>query len=339
MGGFESSENINRLSHKFNSSTRGLTCCSERVIHITSLARMLVMWHTTLMMVQHPEQPWSDESKDLLMRIIESVRVILDSANAGITPYSVVESMLRDLMQKAKTFQNVLSEADYRTHQTVIVKSNGKYYLTHYPVDSTPQDSDPRRKLFAQIGEFFHGLQSLEGLDGNELRSKGIPVLKALSQSKKAAGEVASKTVSPDTEYLERRRKSKEDKARDQKSQENLNRQMTSEVQALEKFPKLEGLQWNEVSITFVSKDAVRVTVRKEKAKRYNYDQFGFTDRKKGDSPNSRWFFLMNMAFHGGKFGWRDDFGRSGGIDPKAAVCRIRKVPVSDLPLASQTCS
>jgi hypothetical protein len=68
-------------------------------------------------------------------------------------------------------------------------------------------------------------------------------------------------------------------------------------------FPKIEGLRWEEVRITFVSNYAVRITARGQNL-RMNYVDMGFADRRKTDLPDSRWVILREMACNGGSINW-----------------------------------
>ena len=66
------------------------------------------------------------------------------------------------------------------------------------------------------------------------------------------------------------------------------------------KFPTMPGLKWEEVTITFISKDSVRITARGV-SEVYTFSQMGFTDRRKGDLPDKRWLFLLFLAKNGGE--------------------------------------
>lgn len=68
-------------------------------------------------------------------------------------------------------------------------------------------------------------------------------------------------------------------------------------------FPKIDGLRWEEVTITFVSNDAVRISAHGQNL-RMHYAEMGFTDRRKTDMPNTRWVILREMACHGGLIDW-----------------------------------
>jgi hypothetical protein len=90
-------------------------------------------------------------------------------------------------------------------------------------------------------------------------------------------------------------------------------------------FPKIDGLRWEEVIITFVSNDSVRIAARGQR-QRMTFVEMGFADGRKGDRPDSRWSILHGMALHEGLINWK-----SGWVDPKlrnnlsAAISAINK--------------
>ena len=74
-------------------------------------------------------------------------------------------------------------------------------------------------------------------------------------------------------------------------------------------FPKLDDLRWEEVLITFVSDDAVRITARGQNL-RMHYVEMGFADRRKTDMPDSRWVILREMACNAGLIDWESRWVR-----------------------------
>src|SRR5262245_38586788 len=67
-----------------------------------------------------------------------------------------------------------------------------------------------------------------------------------------------------------------------------------------EEFCELPGLQWKEVSITFVSDNSVKIQARTI-VKTYSFITMGFADTRKVDQPDSRWVILRSMAEAGGE--------------------------------------
>lgn len=61
--------------------------------------------------------------------------------------------------------------------------------------------------------------------------------------------------------------------------------------------------KWEDITLIFLSDDLVRVEA-KEISKKYQYSDLGFTDRRKGDEPNSRWPILRIFAEFNGEFSW-----------------------------------
>lgn len=72
-----------------------------------------------------------------------------------------------------------------------------------------------------------------------------------------------------------------------------------SETQSL--FPSIPGLEWKELTITFVLPDTIRVQAR-HISRNYSYDEIGFGDKrqKRYSKPNTCWTFLKTLALQSG---------------------------------------
>lgn len=93
--------------------------------------------------------------------------------------------------------------------------------------------------------------------------------------------------------------------------------------QPLAKFPTSSGLQWRDVTITFVSNDSIRVAA-KGVSKRFTFSEIGFKDGRKGDLPNALWDFLHLLARMEGTFSWADKGRRPTNATAKN-VSKLRK--------------
>lgn len=90
------------------------------------------------------------------------------------------------------------------------------------------------------------------------------------------------------------------------------------------RFPTVEGLRWDEVTMVFVSNDSVRVSAR-DVTKTYTFAEAGFKDGRKGDRPDTRWAFLQRLAKHGGNLDWNANWDRKVRGRLKAAISNLRK--------------
>jgi hypothetical protein len=89
------------------------------------------------------------------------------------------------------------------------------------------------------------------------------------------------------------------------------------------RFPTLENLRWNDVSMEFVSDDAIQIAAR-EISKRYTFEALGFMDHRKGDRPIPLWLTFKRLAEHDGRVdgkSWRGDAKKG---QAKKAVSRLR---------------
>jgi hypothetical protein len=77
------------------------------------------------------------------------------------------------------------------------------------------------------------------------------------------------------------------------------------------RFPTPHGTKWEGISIIFTSPYAVRIKV-KDLIRRYSYAELGFADRRKADSPDTRWGILRIIAEHQGELVAGHDY-----FDPK----------------------
>jgi hypothetical protein len=89
-------------------------------------------------------------------------------------------------------------------------------------------------------------------------------------------------------------------------------------------FPRIEGLQWSEVTFEFVSKDSVRISARNE-SKRYTFAELGFKDGRKGDLPNILWDCLyLDFAPNHGEVTHRTNIDPNRKRQLKTIVKRLR---------------
>jgi len=92
------------------------------------------------------------------------------------------------------------------------------------------------------------------------------------------------------------------------------------------RFPPLKGLRWDEVSMGFVSNDALRIQARGI-SKTYNFAEIGFKDGRRSDRPNSRWGILKDgFAKYDGELSWKTDLPKKTQDRLKATVKDIRKL-------------
>lgn len=68
-----------------------------------------------------------------------------------------------------------------------------------------------------------------------------------------------------------------------------------SQDRPVKRFPLLDGLRWQEVTITFISNDSVEVRAR-DKREVFMFSELGCTDRRKGDRPDKIWETLHALA-------------------------------------------
>ena len=90
-------------------------------------------------------------------------------------------------------------------------------------------------------------------------------------------------------------------------SEQQIEKQVTKTKVAV--FPSAPDLRWEEVSMTLVSDEVIKVRARKQLSE-YRFDQIGFKNEKNG-KPNILWWFLRALAQKGGELSW-DNAGRYG---------------------------
>ena len=88
-------------------------------------------------------------------------------------------------------------------------------------------------------------------------------------------------------------------------------------------FPNPEGLEWNEVSIEFVSNTDVKIRAREISAD-YHFSEMGFKDRRTS-KPNKRWLTLKLCAQHNGQIDWDTLGSVANPTNLKSVVYRLRK--------------
>ena len=90
-------------------------------------------------------------------------------------------------------------------------------------------------------------------------------------------------------------------------------------------FPKIDGLKWEDIKITFNSHQTVRVSAKRI-SKQYHFIEMGFGNKHRPDIPSNRWEFLKEVARNGGMAKTKDHLDLKVNIrDGKKAISDIRK--------------
>jgi len=98
-----------------------------------------------------------------------------------------------------------------------------------------------------------------------------------------------------------------------------------SEAMPVARFPYIPGLKWDEVSMEFVSNEAIRIRAQNVR-EIYNFAEMGFKDRRKGDRPDSLWGVLRDgFGKHGGEISWNISVDSKTRDNLKEYVRKIRK--------------
>jgi hypothetical protein len=85
-----------------------------------------------------------------------------------------------------------------------------------------------------------------------------------------------------------------------------LTRGARRQVQGTEAvFPTLAELRWEEVSITLLTEDSIKISARKT-SKTYTFAEIGLRDRRTHNKPNAMWTLLKALANSGGSVRWGD---------------------------------
>jgi len=82
--------------------------------------------------------------------------------------------------------------------------------------------------------------------------------------------------------------------------------------------------KWEDMTWTLLSNEMVRIEA-KGIHKRRTFSDLGFTDRRKGDTPNSRWGILKRFAEYNGEITWNTNIENKEKNTMSAAVKDIRK--------------
>ncbi|RJQ74156.1 MAG: hypothetical protein C4519_17170 [Desulfobacteraceae bacterium] len=89
-------------------------------------------------------------------------------------------------------------------------------------------------------------------------------------------------------------------------------------------FPSPPDLRWEEVVISFVSNDSIRIQAR-GKSERFTFAEIGFKDGRKGDLPDSIWkFFRDGLAANGGEIHWKTKLDSTDKGKLKAIISKLR---------------
>lgn len=87
-------------------------------------------------------------------------------------------------------------------------------------------------------------------------------------------------------------------------------------------FPQ--GTQWKDISLVFLSKETVRIT-GPEFSKRFMFSELGFVDRRRGETPDSRWDTLRYLAQQRGILSWETTAASKQKNCIQAAISEIRR--------------
>ncbi len=87
--------------------------------------------------------------------------------------------------------------------------------------------------------------------------------------------------------------------------------------------PPAPGRRWEDVTITFISHDSVRIEAG-DLDKRLHFAEMGFKDGRKGDIPDTRWAILREFAARNGTISW-SDINVKHSDKMKSAIKDIRK--------------
>jgi len=66
------------------------------------------------------------------------------------------------------------------------------------------------------------------------------------------------------------------------------------QFESIAEFPSPENLKWEEVSMSFISNETLKIRARGQ-TKRYHYNQLGFQDKRQVDTPNKLWLMLKGI--------------------------------------------
>jgi hypothetical protein len=89
-------------------------------------------------------------------------------------------------------------------------------------------------------------------------------------------------------------------------------------------FPILEGLEWKEVIITFITETAVEIKARNAR-KKYTYAEMGFKDGRCTEKPNMAWELLRQFAEGRGEKSWEDPPEETGRTNLQKKIQLLRK--------------
>lgn len=82
-------------------------------------------------------------------------------------------------------------------------------------------------------------------------------------------------------------------------------RELAGKSLPLVRFPVPPGTRWEDIRISIVSKDSLRISVKGGDSRRLMFSDIGFKDGRKGDLPDVTWEFFKELARRGGEMtGW-----------------------------------
>jgi len=87
-------------------------------------------------------------------------------------------------------------------------------------------------------------------------------------------------------------------------SEQQPERQASKTKVAISRFPSDPDLRWEEVSIAFISNEAIKVRARGQ-LREYRFNQIGFENQISG-KPNRLWLLLQAFGLRGGQLSWQD---------------------------------
>lgn len=77
------------------------------------------------------------------------------------------------------------------------------------------------------------------------------------------------------------------------------------------RFPTPSGTKWEEVTITFISNESIRIKAGKV-SKKFHFSEIGFGDRRSADKPNKIWEYFHALAQLSGELSWDDPLDLGG---------------------------
>jgi hypothetical protein len=91
----------------------------------------------------------------------------------------------------------------------------------------------------------------------------------------------------------------------------------------VKRFPPLEGLRWQDVTMTFLSGDSVEISAQGTRAT-FMFSDMDFVDGRRKDRPDMNWVLLQEMAAQGGELDWSKTISAKLRNNASAKISKIR---------------